>query len=199
MNSNINVCCSNKGNASLKAKFSKNVFTPQETAHGQIELDNSSCQARCMRVTFAILQQFSQKIEHHTYRDTITILDSSSEGPAAGQGDWKQESVLEMSKIKYEVADMKKKKGVQKKVSLEDKFLMASLQPACHAPKFTNEYILKVQTHYEGCICSDTPHAEIKMTIVPLLDPACFCSSQSHSFTELAHYSVNPTHDPDQH
>ena len=43
---------------------------------------------------------------------------------------------LDLTKIKYEVAQEKKKHGVKKKVSPEDKFQMASLQPACHTKHF---------------------------------------------------------------
>ena len=82
---------------------------------------------------------------------------------------------LDLSKIKYEVATEKKKKGKTKKISREDAFQMASLQPACHTKKFSNEYYLCVETEYDGCICCvDLPDARMKMTIVPLVNPACF-------------------------
>ena len=91
------------------------------------------------------------------------------------------------------------KKGVQKKVSKEDKFIMASLQPACHAPKFSNEYFLTVRTEFDGCICSQTPHARSQMTIVPLLDPSCFGYQAGHDFSELGAYNFDLTHEPDSH
>ena len=36
-------CCCDQGPSALKAKFNKNVFTPDETAEGKIEIDNSQC------------------------------------------------------------------------------------------------------------------------------------------------------------
>ncbi len=62
-----------------------------------------------------------------------------------------------------------------KKISDEDKFMMASLQPACHTKKFSCEYYLSVTTEYDGCVCCvDLPDAKMKMTIVPLVNPMCF-------------------------
>jgi len=79
---------------------------------------------------------------------------------------------LELDKIKYEVPSEKKKKGKMKKVSKDDKFAMASLQPACHTKKFSNDYYLSVTTEYDGCVCCvDLPDAVMKMTIVPLVNP----------------------------
>lgn len=51
--------------------------------------------------------------------------------------------------------------------------MMASLQPACHTKKFSNEYFLSVDVEYEGCICNlDLPDAKLKMSIVPMVNPA---------------------------
>jgi len=51
---------------------------------------------------------------------------------------------------------------------------MASLQPACHTPKFSVDYYLTVRTEYDGCVCCvDLPDATMKMTIVPLVNPDC--------------------------
>jgi len=42
--------------------------------------------------------------------------------------------IVDLSKIKYEVTDMvkDKKTGQKKKLSPEDSYQMASIQPACH-------------------------------------------------------------------
>lgn len=81
---------------------------------------------------------------------------------------------IKLNKIKYEVADFKKKKGKQKKISDADKFMMASLQPACHTPKFSNEYFLTVTLEYDGMICCvDLPDARMPMSIIPMVNPDC--------------------------
>jgi hypothetical protein len=47
-------------------------------------------------------------------------------GPAAGVGNWQTELLLDLTQIKCEVVgEYKKKKGVQKKISPEDRFMMA--------------------------------------------------------------------------
>ena len=49
---------------------------------------------------------------------------------------------------------------------------MASLQPACHTKKFSNDYYLSVTVEYDGCVCCvDLPDARMPMTIVPLVNP----------------------------
>ena len=106
---------------------------------------------------------------------------------------------LELDKIKYEVPDTKKKKGKTKKISKEDKFAMASLQPACHTKKFSNDYYLTVTTEYDGCVCCvDLPDAKMKMTIVPLVNPECLGLSPPEDFSpsDLGTIEFDLTRDP---
>merc|ERR1712083_165091 len=111
---------------------------PAETAEGDLKIDNSNCKVKVSEVKFSIEQVLKQKIGHHTHTEVRTII--------------KKEIGLDLSKIKYEVATEKKKKGKTKKISKEDAFQMASLQPACHTKKFSNEYYLCVTTKYDGCV-----------------------------------------------
>ena len=53
--------------------------------------------------------------------------------------------------------------------------MMASVQPATHSRFITNEYFLCTRTAYSGCTCcSDLPDARLPLTIVPMVNPACF-------------------------
>ena len=74
------------------------------------------------------------------------LVEQNIHGPGAGVGDWKREMIVDLSKIHYEVASEQKdkKKGGKKKVSPEDRFMMASIQPACHSKYIHNEYHLVV-------------------------------------------------------
>lgn len=84
---------------------------------------------------------------------------------------------VDLSKIKYEVqTDVKdKKKGGKKKLSPEDRFQMASIQPACHGKYVKNEYVLVCECSYDGCTCcSDLPDSKSKISIVPMVNPECF-------------------------
>ena len=167
-------CCCSQGTSSLKAQFNKNVFTPMEDAEGELEIDNSECKVGVSKVEFALLQVVKQRIGHHHESTEREILRQVIQGPAAEEGNWKETMKLELDKIKYEVPDTKKKKGKTKKISKEDKFAMASLQPACHTKKFSNDYYLTVTTEYDGCVCCvDLPDAKMSMTIVPLVNPEC--------------------------
>lgn len=96
------------------------------------------------------------------------------DAPRAEQ-EWKKRMDLDLSKIKYEVQDFKKKKGKEKKISPEDKFMMASIQPACHSKRLRNEYFLCVEVEYDGCVCCvDLPDSRMPMTIVPVVHPDCY-------------------------
>ena len=82
--------------------------------------------------------------------------------------------VLDLSKIKYEVAAQKKKKGQMKAVSKEDAFTMASVQAATHGKKIKNEYFLCVLVEYDGCTCCvDLPDSRMPLSIIPLVNPNC--------------------------
>jgi len=91
---------------------------------------------------------------------------------------------LKLDKIKYDVPGSKMKKGKMKKISNEDRWSMASLQPACHAKGFSNDYFLTVTTEYDGCVCCiDLPDAKMKVTIVPLVNPACIGLAAPEDFS----------------
>ena len=82
---------------------------------------------------------------------------------------------LDLSKIKYEVIGQKKKKGVTKEVSPEDRFMMSGVQSATHSKRITNEYFLCVLVEYDGCTCCvDLPDSRAPLTIIPLINPECF-------------------------
>jgi len=95
-------------------------------------------------------------------------------GPNFGQKDFQTEMLLDLSRIRYEVAEYKKKKGVQVKLSPEDAFMMAGVQAACHGRHVTNEYFLKIECSYDGCTCcSNVPDASMPLTIIPMVNPQC--------------------------
>lgn len=50
------MCCS-QGNSTLEAEFNKNVFTPRETAEGDLKINNEECKTGVKEVTFAIIQE----------------------------------------------------------------------------------------------------------------------------------------------
>jgi hypothetical protein len=192
-------CCA-QGTSALEAEFAKNVFTPQEVAEGDLKIDNGNCKVKVKEVRFSIEQVMKQRIGHHSHTEKRTIIKKTCDGPEANDANWKKSMELDLSKIKYDVATEKKKKGQTKKISKEDAFQMASLQPACHTKKFSNEYYLCVTTEYDGCICCvDLPDARMKMTIVPLVNPECFgfIPPQNWNPMQLGAFAVDLNHEPD--
>ena len=86
------------------------------------------------------------------------------------------EMIVDLNTIRMEnIPEYKKKKGVEVKNSQEDAYMMAGVQGATHSRHITNEYFLKVECSYEGCTCcSNVPDTSMPMTIVPIVNPACF-------------------------
>lgn len=103
-------CCA-QGTSSLEAEFAKNVFTPMEVAEGELKINNSNCKVKVKEVRFSIEQVLKQKVGHHSHTEKRTIISKKCAGPDANEGDWKETLKLDLSKIKYEVASEKKKKG----------------------------------------------------------------------------------------
>ena len=53
--------------------------------------------------------------------------------------------------------------------------MMAAIQPAVHCKNITNEYFLTTKVEYDGLVCcQDLPDSSVPMTIVPMVNPACF-------------------------
>jgi len=53
--------------------------------------------------------------------------------------------------------------------------MMAGVQPACHGGYISNDYFICIELAYDGCTCcSNLPDSRMMMTIVPIVNPACF-------------------------
>lgn len=105
---------------------------------------------------------------------------------------------LNLAEIKYEVAGTKKKKGVEKPVSKEDMFMMQGIQAATHAKRLSNNYFLCVLVEYDGCVCCvDLPDSRTPLTIIPIVNPACFGFTAPESGWapyQLGAFNVNLNH-----
>jgi len=166
-------CCVPQGPSTLKAKFEKNIYTPQEKADAMVTVINKECKANVSNVTFFVEQKMRFVIGGHSYTYSKDLVRKSEEGPEAQQeDDWKKEMTIDLGKIKNDVKKTKKKHGKPKEVSAEDMWQMQGVQPACHSPNLSNEYFLCVEAAYAGCICcQNLPDARMPFTIVPSADP----------------------------
>lgn len=154
--------------------FEQNVYTPMELAKAMIHCDNSKCRIDVKEIVFRAEQKIALKAGHHKYCFENTLAQSSKSGPKAEQGGFQTEMTVDLSKIKYDCPEYKKKKGKQKKVSPEDMFMIKSIQAATDSKMISVEYFLHVYTVYDGCTCcAECPDANMKFTIVPIVNPAC--------------------------
>ena len=92
--------------------------------------------------------------------------------PARGNKDEKRVLELDLRTIRYTAPLHRKKKGVEKPLSVEDRFMMENMQPRCRGTHITNEYYLTVRCGFSGCTCcSSLPVARVPITIVPIINP----------------------------
>ena len=168
-------CCIDQGTSTMSSVFEKNQYLPTEVAKGFVRINNEHCQLNAHRVSFYVEQRLTVHIGHHSHTHVARLVNNTMEGPHAGAAHWEQEMMLNLGAIKYEVVKEKKKKGVMKAVSPEDAFMMAGVQPATHGKKVTNEYFLCVLVEYAGCVCCvNLPDSRMPLTIIPIVNPACF-------------------------
>lgn len=53
--------------------------------------------------------------------------------------------------------------------------MLAGVQSATESKFISNEYFLVIELAYDGCTCcANLPDARLPITIVPIVDPACF-------------------------
>ncbi len=117
-------CCVDQGHSSIKTRFEKNTFYPNEHANCLVELDNSTCDLRMTGVTIAVEQRISLKADGHSLTDTFTLNSEHADGADARQAEKLVRNLsLDLKEIKYEMPKEKKKRGVMKPVSMEDQFM----------------------------------------------------------------------------
>ena len=107
-------CCIDQGTSTMSSVFEKNVFLPTEMARGAVKVNNEHCQVRATQVSFYVEQVLTVRCGHHSHTYRHRLVEQRMDGPDAGQADWATNMELDLSKIKYEVAETKKKKGVVK-------------------------------------------------------------------------------------
>lgn len=186
----------------MSSVFNKNVFMPNEFAEGDIKINNEHCQLNVAHVRFYVEQRLTVRIGHHSHTYTNKLIERTADNPpAAGQADWSQHMALNLAEIKYEVQKEKKKKGVTKPVSKEDQFMMSGVQAACNAKRISNHYFLCVLVEYDGCVCCvDLPDSRTPLTIIPIVNPACFgfeAPASGWAPYDLGMFNVDIRHCPD--
>lgn len=175
-------CCMDQGSSEMKTTFDKTVYVPTETAQAVAKIDNKDCKLAVSRVAFKLQMSLDIKTHHgggfggHSFHHTYTYAETSCVGPAAGQEDWENLFRLDLSQIKYDKLEQKKKKGEIITMRPQDQFMMSQLQPATRNAKYLKiRYHTVMTTTYDGCTCcSETPDAKTPVTVLPLVNPACF-------------------------
>lgn len=103
------------------------------------------------------------------------MVEANKQGPVAGQ---KVVIPIEvdLSQIHNDVPASRKKKGQVKAYSKEDMHMISGIQPASKSKFSSVNYTLETSCGFDTCCnCSENhPNATLPMTIVPLVNPACF-------------------------
>ena len=97
---------------------------------------------------------------------------------------------LDLRTIKYNAPENKKKKGVTKPLSIEDRFMIENMQAKCSGTLVKNEYIKTVRCAFAVCTCcSQLPVARITLTIVPIINPQVWGYQQPQDFNPTVYAS----------
>jgi hypothetical protein len=138
-----------------------------------VVLDNSKCSLNMRNVRLNIEQVLTLHGDGHRYSDTFTLASDTEAGVPARSSEPAQRNFdLDLKTIRYVIPAFRKKKGVEKPLSAEDRFMLENMAPRCHGSKVSNEYFLTVRCAYDGCTCcSALPVAKVPITIVPVINP----------------------------
>lgn len=159
----------------MKTEFEKNIYCPNEVAKAILHVDNTQSSVNATSVNLSIKQHQTITINGKQWHSSSVMVGSSKQGPPAGV---KMEIPIEvdLSQIHNDVPASRKKKGVTKAYSKEDMFMISGIQPASKSKFSTVNYTLETSCGFDTCCnCSENlPNATLPMTIVPLVNPACF-------------------------
>ncbi len=188
-------CCVDQGMTKLQVNFEKNVFEPNDVCKALINLDNSGCNLTMSGVRLAIEQELTLNASGHRFHHLFTLANRTEAGvEARKEGTQQRHMEVDLRTIRYTAPDHKKKKGVQKALSVEDRFMMENMAPKCSGSHVKNEYFLAVRCAFEGCVCcASMPVARVPITIVPVINPQVWSYQQPADFNPQVYqaYSFN--------
>ena len=166
-------CCINQGETKLHAKFNKNVFEQNDKAKAEVSIDNTKCNLNMHNITFALEQHLKLEADHQTHPEKIILVSKHMNGAQARSILEKQTIELDLGERKlYTAQDVKKKKGVTKPVSVEDRFMQENVAPRCTGEYVKNNIFLTIRCSYDGCTCcAELPMAQREVSIVPIINP----------------------------
>jgi hypothetical protein len=191
-----------QGPSTVDVNFEKNVFEPTEVCKAIVNVNNSRCNLNINHVRLAIEQELRLTTSpgggfgSHSMNDTYVLSSRDYPGVAARNAD-KEPRLLEvdLKTIKYVVAASRKKKGVDKPLSVEDRYMLENIAANCQGKLISNKYFLTVRCNFAGCTCcSQTPVCRVPITIVPIINPQVWGYQQPQDFNpqvyEACHIQV---------
>ena len=179
-----------QGPSSINVTFEKNVFEPTEVCRAIVNVDNSQCNLNINNVRLAIEQELKLKTSAsggfgtHSTNQTFTLANKTEPGVGPRQARKEPRGIeVDLKTIKYTVAASRKKKGIDKPLSVEDRYMLENIAAKCKGSLITNEYFLTVRCDYAGCTCcSQTPVCRVPITIVPVINPQVWGYQQPQDF-----------------
>ena len=78
--SNIKTCCCiDQGHSTMWSTFDKNIFTPHETAHATVNVDNSECSLKVTEVSLFVEQKltlhYTGVLRNHSHEVKNTLVE----------------------------------------------------------------------------------------------------------------------------
>ena len=156
-------------------------------------MDNSQSELDVSELEFEIRQYLDLKTgwDHHRSEHEVLENQNHERMPAHAAEHKTLQMGLELGRIRFHVHPEKKKKekgtfyNSYKMVprTPEEMFMLSQLAPACHSQHIRNDYYLNCNVKYDGCTCSNLPHVEVPLTVIPVVNEAL------HGFPEPEGYS----------
>lgn len=99
---------------------------PNETCKCEAIIDNSRCNVAMKHIVMCVEQEITVNCNGYIFRETRNLKDSHEPGAGANDSTKHVRKIeVELGKIKFDAHGERKKKGVIKKVSEEDQFMMS--------------------------------------------------------------------------
>lgn len=189
-------CCMDQGPSTVNVNFEKNVFEPTDVCKATVNVNNSQCNLNINHVRLAIEQDLRLTTSPgggHSNNETFVLQNQDYPGVAARGADKEPRPLeVDLKQIKYVVAASRKKKGVDKPLSVEDRYMLENIAANCKGRLITNQYFLTVRCDFAGCTCcSRTPVCRIPITIVPIINPQVWGYQQPQDFSPQVYQACN--------
>lgn len=129
-----------QGPSTVEVEFAKNVFEPTDVCKATVNVNNSQCNLNINHVRLAIEQELRLTtvpgggfgIGSYSHNEIFVLQSRDYPGVTARTAEKEPRPLeVDLKTIKYVVAATRKKKGVDKPLSVEDRYMLENIAANC--------------------------------------------------------------------